>query len=101
MKKLVVLFTVLFLAAFIVLPGTTDGKYNLSKPTVADGSPLPPFPPNPSGATLLADGSPLPPFPPNPSGTSRVNATDMLVADGSPLPPFPPNPSATSSGLLA
>jgi hypothetical protein len=66
MKKLVILSAVLSLAAFILLPGSTNGKYNVSKPLVADGSPLPwpPFPPG--GGTLVADGSPLPwpPFPP-------------------------------------
>lgn len=83
MKKFAILFVVLFLAAFILLPGTGNGKYNVSKPLVADGTPIPPFPPNPP-VTLVADGTPIPPFPPNPSVT--------LVADGTPIPPFPPNP---------
>jgi hypothetical protein len=90
MKKLVILFAVLSLAVFILLPANSNGKYNVSKPLVADGSPLPwpPFPP--SAGTLVADGSPLPwpPFPPG-GGT--------LVADGSPLPwpPFPPGAGTT------
>jgi hypothetical protein len=66
MKKLVILFAVLSLAVFILLPANSNGKYNVSKPFVADGSPLP-WPPFPPGAgTLVADGSPLPwpPFPP-------------------------------------
>ena len=84
MKKPAILFAVLFLTAFILLPATSIGKYNVSKPPVADGSPLP-WPPNPpGGGTLVADGSPLP-WPPNPPGGG------ILVADGSPLP-WPPNP---------
>lgn len=65
MKKLAVLSSVFLLAVFILLPATGNGKYNVSKPLVADGLPLPwpPFPPG--GGTLMADGSPLPwpPFP--------------------------------------
>ena len=65
MKKLAVLSSVFLLAAFILLPTAVNGKYNVSKPLVTDGSPLPwpPFPPG--GGTLMADGSPLPwpPFP--------------------------------------
>jgi len=82
MKKFATLSAVLFLAAIILLPGSGSGKYNVSKPLIADGSPLP-WPIPPSGGTLVADGSPLPwPIPPS-GGT--------LVADGSPLPwPIPP-----------
>ena len=81
MKRLTLLFAVLFLAAFIVLPAPIDGKYNVSKPLIADGWPLPPpVPPGP-GATLVADGWPLPPpVPPGPGANT-------LVADGWPLPP--------------
>jgi hypothetical protein len=50
---------------------------------LADGWPIPPFPPGQS--TLVADGWPIPPFPP---------AQSTLVADGWPLPPGPPNPPA-------
>ncbi len=73
MKKLATLSVVLLLAALILLPEAGNGKYNVSKPVVADGSPLPwpPFPPS-GGSTLIADGSPLPwpPFPPG--GGSRI-----------------------------
>ena len=66
MKKFVIPSVVLLLAAIILPPAIGTGNYNVSKPLVADGSPLPwpPFPPG--GGTLVADGSPLPwpPFPP-------------------------------------
>lgn len=65
MKKFAILSAVLLLAAIILLPGSSSGKYNVSKPTVADGTPIPPFPPKPS-VILVADGTPIPPFPPNP-----------------------------------
>src|SRR5689334_21173726 len=90
MKKLVFLFAVLSLAVFILLPNLTDGKYNVSKPVVADGWPLPPpVPPSPSANTLIADGWPLPP--PVPPSTN----TDTLIADGWPLP-LPPPPGSGS-----
>jgi hypothetical protein len=55
MKKLAILFAVLFLAAFILLPGTGTGKYNVSKPAVADGWPLPPpIPPSASAEVSIA-----------------------------------------------
>ncbi len=79
MKKLVILFAVLFLAAFILLPGGSHGKYIVSKPVVADGWPLPLPPPPPgsgsfsaSSETLAADGWPLP-LPPPPSGSYLNN----------------------------
>jgi hypothetical protein len=60
---------------FIVVPfshpvnfnTTTDGSRQFQ---MADGSPLPPLPPNASGVMLLADGSPLPPLPPNAVGAA-------------------------------
>ena len=93
-KKLVILFAVLFLAAFILLPGSTNGKYNVSKPLVADGWPLPPpVPPGSGSDTLVADGWPLPPpVPPGPGA-------NMLVADGWPLPP--PVPHGGSNVFLS
>ena len=79
MKKLVVLFAVLFLAACILLPGSGHGKYNVSKPVVADGTPLPPpIPPGPGANTLVADGTPLPPpIPPGP-GSYLASAAVVL-----------------------
>lgn len=68
MKKFAILFAVLFLAALILLPETGIGKYNVSKPVVADGWPLPPLPPGTTGI-LTADGWPLPPLPP---GTATI-----------------------------
>ena len=65
MKKIAVLSAVFLLAVLILLPAATDGKYNVSKPVVADGTPLP-WPIPPSGGTLVADGTPLPwPIPPS------------------------------------
>jgi hypothetical protein len=90
MKKLVILSVLLLLAVFILLPAVSNGKFNVSKPAIADGYPLPPpIPPGPGNATLVADGYPLPPpIPPGPG-----NAT--LVADGYPLPPpIPPSPAS-------
>jgi len=37
----------------------------------------------PAGSPELADGGPVPPFPPKPG---------VLSADGGPVPPFPPKP---------
>jgi len=94
MKKVVCLSGLLILAGLIVLPVSNSLNSDISKPVVADGSPLPwpvpPFPP--SSTTLVADGSPLPwPVPPFPP------ASATLVADGSPLPwPVPPFPPQTS-----
>lgn len=96
MKKLAILSSFLLLATLILLPCATNGKYNVSKPVVADGSPLPwpPIPPGSGPNMLVADGSPLPwpPIPPSPGGGPTT-----LIADGSPLPwpPIPPNPGAT------
>lgn len=71
MKKLVIFSVLLLLAAFILLPALSNGKFNVSKPAIADGYPLPPpIPPGPGNATLLADGYPLPPpIPPGPGST--------------------------------
>ena len=93
MKRLAYLSGLFILAVFILLPASNGLNHNISKPAVADGTPLPwPIPPlPPSNATLVADGTPLPwPIPPLPPN----NAT--LVADGTPLPwPIPPqNPLA-------
>lgn len=107
MKKFAVLAAVLFLAGFILLPATGNGKYNVSKPLVADGGPMPPpFPPNPPSLSLIhsdlliADGGPMPPpFPPNPPSLIH---SDLLVADGGPMPPpFPPNPPSLSFNIAS
>ena len=93
MKKFATLCAVFFLAALILLPAPSNGKFNVSKPAVADGYMLPPFLPSflaiAQADTLVADGTPIPPFPPKPPTT--------LVADGTPIPPFPPNPSTELS----
>lgn len=92
MKKFVILSAILFVAVFILLPAITNGKYNVSKPLVVDGGPMPPpFPPSSIAMattdTLVADRNALLPLPPNPSYQNE------LVADGGPMPPpFPPKP---------
>ena len=91
MKKLAILSMVLLVAAFILLPGSSNGKYNVSKPVVADGSPLPwPIPPG-GDSSVVADGWPLP-LPPPPSAASATT----LVADGWPLPLPPPGPNGNA-----
>ena len=89
---------VLISASAILLCGSlavnhfgTYSKANHHPTLVADGYPLPPFPPAAANNTLVADGYPLPPFPP-------ALANTQLVADGYPLPPFPP---AANSTLVA
>lgn len=74
MKKLAILFAVLFLAAFILLPEIGTGKYYVSKPAIADGWPLPPpIPPSTTTNTLMADGWPLPPpIPPRASAEVSI-----------------------------
>ena len=47
MRNRVILSILLLLTAFIILPGSSVGKDNVSTPAVADGNPLPPLPPNP------------------------------------------------------
>jgi hypothetical protein len=55
-KRLTILSLFLFALALILLPSTGGGKYDVSKPVVADGWPLPPpIPPAPT-ETLMADG---------------------------------------------
>jgi hypothetical protein len=79
LKKAAIAVAALLLAVSMVLPvvrsvNLSAGKYiTIDQTLVADGWPLPPYPP-----TLVADGWPLPPYPPT------------LVADGWPLPPYPP-----------
>ena len=58
MKKFVILSAVFLLAAIILPSGSASGKYNVSKPTVTDGNPMPPpIPPKPGA--LMADGAGL------------------------------------------
>lgn len=87
MKKFAGLAVLLFLAAFIVLPASSTVNYNVSKPILAEGSPLPwPVPKPPSSGVLTAEGSPLPwPVPKPPTST-------VLTAEGSPLPWPVPKP---------
>lgn len=94
MKKFVIPSAVLFLAVFILLLASGSGKYNVSKPFVADSS-LSPFP----SLTLVADGGPMPPpFPPKPS----LMNSQTLTADGGPMPPpFPPNPSLSVTSVVS
>src|SRR5689334_21374930 len=104
MRKFVILFAVLFLAAFILLPSTSNGKYKVSKPLVADGWPLPLPPPLSSSRvnTLVADGWPLPlPPPPTGSGFYAASSSETLVADGWPLPLPPPPSGSYLNDLLA
>jgi hypothetical protein len=95
-KKFVTLFSfALFLVALILLPISSTGKFDVSKPLTVDGSPLPwPIPPS---SAVMADGYPLPPpIPPRP-GKLGSTATSF-VADGYPLPP--PIPHAGSVATL-
>lgn len=94
MKKFAMLSAVL-LAVFILLPASGNGKYNVSKPFVADSSQSPFL----SSLTLVVDGAPMPPpFPPNP----RLMNSQTLAADGTPMPPpFPPNPSLSVTSMLS
>lgn len=79
MKQLVIFTVLLLLAAFILLPVLSNGKFNVSKPAIADGYPLPPpIPPGPGNATLVADGYPLPP--PIPPGPGSVLAAALYPA---------------------
>src|SRR5256885_15353923 len=72
---MIVLFSVIAAA----VPTATRDHFTVSHPQyLADGNPMPPFPPK---QVLLADGNPMPPFPPK----------QLLVADRNPMPPFPPS----------
>ena len=82
MKKLVIISAVLLFAALILLPGRSNGKYNVSKPA--------------SASTLVADGWPLP-LPPHSPSTSSAST---LVADGWPLPLPPASPSSQIMNAL-
>ena len=82
MRTRVILSVLLLFAAFIILSGISGGKYNVSKPQVADGNPFPPLPPNPPNPSamsnlLMADGNPFPPLPPNPPNPSAVSTTSV------------------------
>jgi hypothetical protein len=65
LKKAAIAVAALLLAVSMVLPvmrsvNLSAGKYiTIDQTLVADGWPLPPYPP-----TLVADGWPLPPYPP-------------------------------------
>ena len=98
MKKTAIAVAVLALAISMVLPvvrsvNLSAGKLiTIDRTLIADGWPMPPFPPGASSMSvgvLVADGWPMPPFPP---GASSMSA-GVLVADGWPMPPFPPGTS--------
>ena len=100
MKKTAIAVAVVALAVLMVLPIMRSVNLSAGKPVtsdrrlIADGWPMPPFPPNASSMDaniLVADGWPMPPFPP---GVSSMDA-NILVADGWPMPPFPPGASKT------
>jgi len=73
LKKTAIVVAVLLLAVSMVLPVVRSVNLSAGKCVTIDG-------------TLMADGSPIPPYPPKPSS---MNA-GTLVADGSPIPPYPP-----------
>jgi len=52
MRKRVILSVLLLLAPCIILSGSSVGKFNVGKPAVADGNPIPPLPPNPSNSAI-------------------------------------------------
>lgn len=57
MRKRVILSVLLLLAPFIILSGSSVGKFNVGKPAVADGNPIPPLPPNPSNPSAISNTS--------------------------------------------
>src|SRR6266446_9936920 len=74
-KKIAIAVAVLVLAALMVLPIVRSVNLSAGKPITSD-------------RILTADGSPIPPLPPNPPSIDA----NTLVADGSPIPPLPPKP---------
>jgi hypothetical protein len=103
-KKTLFLVVISSLAVLMLLPvsasvNTTAGKLQPHGATLnADGSPMPPYPPQAIAASpvVIADGSPMPPYPPQ-----RKTATSVVVADGSPMPPYPPQAQIVSPVLSA
>jgi hypothetical protein len=100
LKKTAIAVAVFLLAVLMVLPvvrsvNLSAGKsVTIDRVLIADGSPIPPYPPKPpsiKASTLVADGSPIPPYPPKPPSMKA----STLVADGSPIPPYPPKPPQT------
>jgi len=94
-RSIVVAVAVSVLAVTLMLVG--------HRQFVADGNPLPPFPPK---KVFLADGNPLPPFPPKSQSdvsSARLLLKDgnplpsLMTADGNPLPPFPPTQQKPSA----
>jgi hypothetical protein len=93
MKKILCSVAVSFLAVLMVLPVTasvnvSSGKLFAPNSTLlADGNPIPPYPPQASNTDLVlaADGNPIPPYPPQ-----SMSGDLSLVADGNPIPPYPP-----------
>jgi len=96
-KKTLLLVVISSLAVLMLLPvsgsvNTTGGKLQVNSVTLsADGSPIPPYPPQATAPVVVADGSPIPPYPPQ-----RTTATPVVIADGSPIPPYPPQKTVSS-----
>jgi hypothetical protein len=99
MKKILTAVAVSLFAVLMVLPVTasvniSSGKLIAPNSTLlADGNPIPPFPPQAVGteSIFVADGNPIPPFPPQ-----ALNTNSSLIADGNPIPPFPPQAFSTT-----
>jgi hypothetical protein len=64
-KKLAILSVGLVAVVLILLPACSKGKYAVSKPAPDNSILLWPVP-SASAEALMADGGPMPPFPPNP-----------------------------------
>jgi hypothetical protein len=96
-KKTLLFVVISSLAVLMLLPvsasvNTTAGKLQVNSTTLnADGSPIPPYPPQATTTpVVVADGSPIPPYPPQ-----STTAAPVVIADGSPIPPYPPQKTIT------
>ena len=86
MKRLITA-VVLVVGCVAMLPNLVSTLQTSIHKLIADGDPLPPFPPR---TNIVADGDPIPPFPPTLKVIGRADLSPKLMADGDPLPPFPP-----------